>query len=80
MENQNHWALNTDAVLDSESAILGGLKTCTAKEFMQHLDRALDKHSPLREGVSCRMLEPGKDWQKGKIRVLVEFHLDEQQP
>ena len=29
------------------------------------------------DGVSCELLSPRKDWQKGKIRLVLEFIPDE---
>lgn len=29
------------------------------------------------EGINCQLLKPGADWQKGKLRISVEFIPDE---
>lgn len=80
MENRNRWNLEIDAVLSAEAQIFGGLKTGTVEELMQKLKDALSSPPVLKDGIPCRVLEPGKIWRQGKVRLVIEFCPDEPEP
>jgi len=52
---------------------------CTVEELLQRLKNTLEETSLLNDGAPCRVLEPGKPWQQGRIRIVVEFQPDEPQ-
>ena len=76
MDNQNRWNLDPDAVINAQTPPLRDLKTCTVEELLQRLKHTLGETSLLNDGAPCRVLEPGKPWQQGQIRIVIEFQPD----
>lgn len=77
MENQNRWNLDSDAVISGLSPIFKDLKTGTVEEFMQKFKQIWGDMPLLNDGVPCRVLEPGKHWQEGRVRIAIEFYPEE---
>ncbi|WP_026733035.1 KGK domain-containing protein [Fischerella sp. PCC 9605] len=77
-------ALGQDDVVSMNSGqILMPHPTFKVDEFTARMKQVLSgldelKQKWLGEGQSCEILKPGaKDWQKGKIRITLEFYPDE---
>jgi hypothetical protein len=74
--------LNDDDVVTMEpSKSIVGIQTFLVKQFKEGLSRVL-QHGALgiwlAEGVRCQVLRPtGGGWQKGKVRLSLEFIPDE---
>lgn len=80
MDNQNRWNLELDVVIKAEPIIFKDLKTCTVEELLLKINQSLGELPLLKEGAPCRVLEPGKLWQQGKVRIVIEFQPEEPQP
>ncbi len=77
MENQPE-LLNIDDVLSTSASNI--MFQCTFKigEFMAIIKEKLgEEENFFTEGVDCEILRPGKNWQKGKVKMRLEFYPDE---
>ena len=66
--------LNENDVISTSSSHL--MFQCTFKviEFMTIIKEKLEEEENLFiQGIDCEILSPGKTWQKGKIRLRLEF-------
>lgn len=73
MENQMI-LLNEHDVISTSSSHL--MFQCTFKviEFMTIIKEKLEEEENLFiQGIDCEVLSPGKTWQRGKIRLRLEF-------
>lgn len=67
-----------------EERLVMGHETFKFENFWRALKQRLQvfdntpKSQWLLDGVACDLLSPQKDWQKGKIRLVLEFIPDEQ--
>jgi hypothetical protein len=73
--------LNDDDVVAMEtSKCIVSIPTFIVKQFNEVLARVFP-HSALglwlAQGVECQVLRPGGSWQKGKVRLSLEFIPDE---
>lgn len=76
MENQNRWTLGMDSVICTQ-LLFKNLKTCTTEELLEQLRHSLGDQPLLNDGAPCRVLEPGKPWRQGNVRIVIEFQPDE---
>ena len=79
MENQNRWNLDSDAVVNGAPSTLRNFTTGTVEELRQRIRQSLGDLAPLVDGAYCRVLEPGKYWSRGNVRLVIEFEPDENQ-
>ncbi|MFB2875894.1 KGK domain-containing protein [Floridanema aerugineum] len=73
--------LENDIVSGITEKILGGRRTFTAEDLLKSLKEYLSTEGYkgfFENGIDCKILKPGKNWQKGKIRITLEFCPDEQ--
>ena len=76
--------LDNNDVLWMESDISPlGTPTCKVNEMTLQVMRCLGGEMKnlasnwLGDGLTCELLKPGKEWQKGKLRLRLEFVPDE---
>lgn len=63
---------------DKNDQFLIGHTTFKCDELIARLKTAFKTNEPwFSEGVDCEILHPGKRWMKGKIRIRMEFCLNE---
>lgn len=78
MEEANKF-ISGDEVISIENIddnVLLGHHTYKAEEFLSRLGKHIDKHKKdkwIDKGVPCKMLSPNQQWQKGKIKICLEF-------
>lgn len=77
MENQNRWILDDDVVIKLDAPVLKDLRICTAEDMRERVHKLLGQEPLPLEGASCRLLAPGNQWRKGKVRLVVEFFDEE---
>lgn len=61
---------------DEKENILINHHTYKAEDFLKELERHIGYNKVekwLTEGVDCEILEPQKHWQKGKIKICLQF-------
>ncbi len=64
------------SINNPEDNVLLGHHTYKAEEFLSRLGRHIDKHKKekwINKGVPCKMLSPNQQWQKGKIKICLQF-------
>ncbi|BAU14716.1 hypothetical protein LEP3755_52670 [Leptolyngbya sp. NIES-3755] len=69
--------LQEDGVIDLSGKNLGIIsdRIVRVNALLNTIKRHLgDKREWLNEGFECEMLAPGGIWQKGRIRLQLEFH------
>ncbi|MFB2839758.1 KGK domain-containing protein [Floridanema evergladense] len=73
--------LENDVISGISEEIFDGCCTFTAEELLQTLKEIFNPREEeigfFENGVTCKVLKPGKNWQKGKIRITLEFCPDE---
>lgn len=75
--------INGDEVIsinDKEDNVLIDHHTYTAEEFLNRLGMHIDYHKKdkwIEKGVPCKMLAPNQQWQKGKIKICLQFIPDQ---
>ncbi|MBD1936233.1 KGK domain-containing protein [Microcoleus sp. FACHB-68] len=57
----------------------GELMTEITKRFLNGLSEE-DRKTLLEEGLTCKILRPGKSWQAGKVRVRVLLEVSSEEP
>ena len=78
MENIER-TINNDAVISIESKednVLLGHHTYKAEEFLHRLGKHIDRNKKekwIDKGVPCKLLSPNQNWQKGKIKICLQF-------
>ena len=78
MEKVNK-SLNGEEVIsidDQKDSVLISHSTYTIQEFLDKLGDNIGRNKKekwLDEGVPCKMLSPNQQWQKGKIKICLEF-------
>ncbi|MBD2771440.1 KGK domain-containing protein [Iningainema tapete] len=83
MDNEFSPLSEDDVVSVTSAQILMPHSTFKVDEFMTRMTQVLPgnddlKHKWLSKGQSCQILKPGsKNWQKGKVRIRLEFCPDE---
>lgn len=71
--------INQDEVItiyDRNDNVLISHHTYQAKEFLHRLGEHVDRNKKdkwIDEGVPCKMLSPNQNWQKGKIKICLQF-------
>lgn len=76
MSNKVHFLKEDDVVSTSSSSLM---YQCTFKvsEYLALLQTKLEAEKLLDEGLECQILRPTKPWIKGKIKLRLEFEIDE---
>ncbi|WP_319422372.1 KGK domain-containing protein [Pleurocapsa sp. FMAR1] len=78
MEEANKF-INGDEVIsinDKENNVLINHHTYKAEEFLSRLGKHIDRNKKeiwIDKGVPCKMLSPNQQWQKGKIKICLQF-------
>ncbi|MGL4759387.1 MAG: KGK domain-containing protein [Patescibacteria group bacterium] len=71
--------INSDEVIsidNQEDNIIMSHSTYIAEEFLEKFRSRLgcqNKDQWTNEGVTCKILSPNQNWQKGKIRICLQF-------
>lgn len=77
--NEVNKFINSEEVIslnNRDDNVLLGHHTYKAEEFLQRLGEHIDCHKIdkwIDKGVPCKMLSPNQQWQKGKIKICLEF-------
>jgi hypothetical protein len=82
MENKfERLDLENDVISGISEEIFDGCCTFRGEELLQTLKEIFNPREEewgfFENGVACKILKPGKNWQKGKIRITLEFCPDE---
>jgi hypothetical protein len=73
--------LNPDEVLSSSESALMFQSTFTVQEFLDMIQSRMTEEEELFiEGLDCGILTPGELWQKGKVKIRLEFSADPNTP
>ena len=80
MQNINR-TISTDSeevicVINDKDNVLINYHTYKAKDFLQKLAQNIDYSIGkkwLSDGVDCEVLSPNQNWQKGKIKICLQF-------
>ena len=78
MENSERMINGNEVVSikDPDDNVLLGHHTYKAEEFLHRLGKHIDRHKKERwieKGVPCKLLAPNQNWQKGKIKICLQF-------
>ena len=71
--------INSDEVIsidDKDDNVLLGHHTYKAEEFLHRLGKHIDRNKKekwIDKGVPCKLLSPNQNWQKGKIKICLQF-------
>ena len=71
------------SIENGEDQLLINHPTYQAIEFLKQLGIEIDARNPHRQekwidkGVPCKMLSPNQNWQKGKIKICLQFIPDQ---
>ncbi len=76
MSNKVYVLKDDDVVCTSSSSLM---YQCTFKvsEYLAIIQSKLEAEQLLEEGLECEILRPSKPWIKGKIKLRLEFEIDE---
>lgn len=76
MTNKVYLLKDDDVVCTSSSAVM---YQCTFKvsEYLAIIQTKLEAEQLLDEGLDCELLRPHKPWIKGKVKLRLEFEIDE---
>lgn len=76
MSNKVYVLKDDDVVCTSSSSLM---YQCTFKvsEYLAIIQTKLEAEQLLEEGLECEILRPSKPWIKGKIKMRLEFEIDE---
>ena len=82
MEDNNKIIQNNEVITitNHEDNVLIGHHTYQASEFLSRLGKHIDRHKKKKwidEGVPCKILSPNQNWQKGKIKICLQFIPDQ---
>lgn len=82
MENKfEHLDFENDVVSGISEEIFDSRRTFTGEELLKTLKEIFnpreEEYGFFENGIKCKILKPGKNWQKGKIRITLEFCPDE---
>ena len=78
MEETNKF-IHSDEVIsieNKEDNVLLGHHIYKAEEFLHRLGKHIDRNKKERwieKGVPCKLLSPNQNWQKGKIKICLQF-------
>lgn len=78
MENSERMINGNEVVSikDPDDNVLLGHHTYKAEEFLNRLGKHIDRHKKERwieKGLLCKLLAPNQNWQKGKIKICLQF-------
>ena len=78
MEETNKFIKGNEVISinDKKENILINHRTYKAEDFIQKLAQNIDYSKGgkwLSEGIDCEILSPNQNWQKGKIKICVQF-------
>lgn len=78
MEETNKIVIGDEviSIKDKDDNVLIGHLTYQASEFLNRLGEHIDRHKKekwIDKGVPCKMLSPSQNWQKGKIKICLQF-------
>ena len=82
MEETNKF-INSDEVIsidNKDDNVLLNHHTYKAEEFLHRLGDHIDRNKKgkwIDEGVPCKVLSPNQNWQKGKIKICLQFIPDQ---
>ena len=71
--------INGDEVIsidNKDDNVLIAHHTYKAEEFLNRLGKHIDRNKKekwIEKGVDCKMLSPNQNWQKGKIKICLQF-------
>lgn len=77
--NNEERMINGDEVIsidNKEDNVLIGHHTYKAEEFLNRIGEHIDRHKKdkwIDKGVPCKMLSPNQNWQKGRIKICLQF-------
>lgn len=76
MSNKVYVLKDDDVVCTSSSSLM---YQCTFKvsEYLAIIQTKLEAEQLLEEGLDCEILRPSKPWIKGKMKLRLEFEIDE---
>ncbi|MGL4881719.1 MAG: KGK domain-containing protein [Waterburya sp.] len=75
--------INDNEVLsinNREDNVLISHHTYTSEEFLHILGKHIDRNKKdkwIVEGVPCKLLSPNQSWQKGKVKICLQFIPDQ---
>ena len=78
MEETNKF-INGEEVISIENKddnVLIAHHTYKAEEFLNRLGKHIDRNKKekwIEQGVECKILSPNQNWQKGKIKICLQF-------
>ena len=78
MEETNK-CINGEEVISIENKddnVLIAHHTYKAEEFLNRLGKHIDRNKKekwIEQGVECKILSPNQNWQKGKIKICLQF-------
>lgn len=70
VDKSNGWVVMSDTTFKVDAFI------SQMKSSVQGSSQTL-KNELFEQGISCEMLRPGANWQKGKVKIRLEFCPDE---
>jgi hypothetical protein len=72
-----HLDLENDVISGIPEEIFDNRHTFTVEDFVKSLKKYCNLQKQydglFAKGIDCKILKPGKQWQKGKIRITLEF-------
>ena len=68
-----NYLLNDSDVVSTPSSVLMFQSTFTLKELVDIMQSRIAEADLFSEGLECRLLSPGKDWETGKVKIRFEF-------
>lgn len=71
------YLLKEDDVVSTSSSSLMYQCTFKVSEYLAIIQTKLEAEQLLDEGLDCEILRPQKPWIKGKIKLRLEFEIDE---
>jgi len=82
MEEANKFIIGDEVISidNKDDNVLIGHYTYKAEEFLSRLGEHIGNHKKERwidKGVPCKMLSPNQNWQKGKIKICLQFIREE---
>lgn len=84
MDNADRIINNNEVISISnhEDNVLINHHTYTSGEFLDRLGEQINRHKKHKwivEGVPCKVLSPNQSWQKGKVKICLQFIPDKKE-
>ena len=78
MEEVNKFIYSDEVISidDKDDNVLIAHHTYKAEEFLNRLGEHIDRHKKekwIDEGVPCKLLSPNQNWQRGKMKICLQF-------